>query len=180
MLPEKPHRASVTDTLMVITHRNCGFEGGIPSLPNVAMNGSQWKICTNSYCNGPPVASGQLPMAWGVGEWHRLSLMTIGNNATVSMDGKHVWAGPMVVPSLATMAQPQPPQPDFTAAATAAAAAPMVPAAAPGSCASNMTILGHGEMIVGNDYRQTQLQSDPSDIIHCIEACCADSKCAAW
>lgn len=46
------------------------------SLPNLPMNGSQWKICTNSYCNGPPIASGQLTEAWGVGEWHRLSLMT--------------------------------------------------------------------------------------------------------
>lgn len=142
---------------------SCGFQGGVPSLPNVAMNGSQWKICTNSYCNGPPIASGQLTKAWGIGEWHRLSLMTVGDNATISMDGKHIWTGPM------TAAQAAPEQ--LSVADTAAT---------PPSCAANMTILPHGSMLVGYDYRQTQLQSDPSDVIHCIQACCADSKCAAW
>ena len=146
---------------------NCGFEGGIPSLPNAPMAGSQWKICTNSYCNGAPIASGKLPAAWGVGEWHRLALMTVGNNATASMDGQVFWSGAMAAAPTIALAGPrgQSRLPDETA----------VP-----SCAANMTLLPHGEMLVGHDYRQVQLQGDPSDIKHCVDACCADTRCTSW
>ena len=64
----------------------------------------------------------------------------VGDNATIAMDGKHIWTGPM------TAATPKQLSVTDTAAATA-------------SCASNMIILPHGSMLVGHDYRQTQVRS---------------------
>merc|ERR1712096_242855 len=49
-----------------------------------------------------------------------------------------------------------------------------------GSCVTDMTVLPKGKMLVGHDYRQTQLQGDNDDVLHCIQACCADPKCKAW
>ena len=160
---------------------------GIPALPNLPMGGdgdhhnhngtgtgtgggggggSGWKVCSNSYCNGPPIAEGRLPAgaSWGVGEWHRLSLMTAGNNASASMDGEVFWSGAMTVP-------PPPPPPAQQLGATPDADA---------SCAGSMVILPHDQMLVGGDYRQVQLQSDPSDVKHCVDACCNDKLCSSW
>ena len=148
---------------------NCGFQGGIPSLPNIPLNASEWKICSNSYCDGTPIASGKLPAAWGVGEWHRLSLTTVGDEATAAMDGTEFFRGPMTVPHAALPAGARATQ-DGTAELSMS-----VP-----SCAANMTVLPHGEILAGDDYRQTQLQSDPSDVKHCVEACCADNRCSSW
>ena len=173
---------------------SCGFQGGIPALPNIPMGGngttSEWKICTNSYCDGAPIAKGRLPggTPWGVGEWHRLSLMTVGNNATASMDGKAFWSGPMTIPAQL---------PALAAAAAAAAAAVgqhgsgtgtvattttsgTTTVAPQATCAGSMVILPHDQMLVGGDYRQVQLQSDPSDVKHCVDACCNDTRCTSW
>jgi hypothetical protein len=135
-----------------------GEPGGIPPSPNVPMdstgNSFQWKLCTNSWCDGHPIANGSLPATWLVGEWHSLALMVVNGTATANMDGQQFYHG-------GTIAPPQ-------------------PQAALGSCESNMTILPDGEMLVGYDYRQTQMQSDPSDVEHCVQDCCADPKCVAW
>ena len=48
------------------------------------------------------------------------------------------------------------------------------------SCAGSMVVLPNDEMLVGSDYRQVQLQSDPSDTKRCIDACCDDEHCTSW
>jgi hypothetical protein len=139
-----------------------GGPGGVAPSPNIPLGGGTgdgWKLCTNSWCNGEPVASGTLPAPWKVGEWHTLSLTVVGATATATMDGKLFYSGGTAVPK-----QPSPPSIDST----------------PASCEANMTILPHGEMLVGNDYRQAQLQSDPADVKHCVQDCCNDPKCTAW
>lgn len=164
---------------------SCGFQGGIPALPNIPMgsnaSSSEWRICTNSYCNGAPIATGKLPAgaAWGVGEWHRLSLMTVGNNATVSMDGKIFWSGEMTVPKGRTAARTVIEQNDSVGSGVAVTTISTTTATQP-SCAGTMVLLPHDEMLVGSDYRQVQLQSDPSDTKHCIDACCNDAHCTSW
>ena len=117
----------------------------------------EWKLCTNSFCNGSPIASGKLPASWGVGDWHRLSLAVVNTTATVAMDGHVFYSG------RASMPRQQP------AAATAS------------TCEEQMNTLPPGQELVGNDYRQTQLHSDPNwGAAACIKACCADVQCTAW
>jgi hypothetical protein len=154
---------------------SCGFQGGIQALPNVPFRrGTQFKICTNSYCDGRPIASGALPAAWDVGEWHRLSLMTVGNNATAKMDGKVFWSGVMTGGAAPPPPQPPPqwPQPQHQSRHATKDAPPSTAETteSPPSCAGSMVVLPHSQMLVGHDYRQVQLQSDPSDTKHCEPA----------
>merc|ERR1711871_1893902 len=84
------------------------------------------------------------------------------------MDGKVFWSGAMTIPghakSLSTEQQNS--GSNVTKERT--------------SCAGSMVILAHDQMLVGSDYRQVQLQSDPSDTKHCVDACCNDTSCTSW
>ena len=158
-----------------------GEPGGIPAVPDVPI-GNVWKLCTNSFCAGTPIASGQLPSVWKPGEWHRLSLQAVGENATAAMDGRTFYAGGMTAPST-DAARVLPTRTNAVAAGIGDPGRSLqnrsgLPTT--GTCQSTMEVLPPGQMLVGADYRQTQLQSDPSDNLHCIQACCKDARCEAW
>ena len=69
--------------------------------------GTDWKLCTNSFCEGAPVALGTLPAKWEVGAWHRLALMAVNETVTASMDGVVFYHGAAAVtPPLAPLLAP--------------------------------------------------------------------------
>jgi hypothetical protein len=71
-----------------------GGPGGVAPTPNVVMaNGTGWKLCSNSYCQGTPIVSGKLPAPWNVGEWHRLALRVANESASAWLDGHELFAG---------------------------------------------------------------------------------------
>ena len=73
-----------------------GACGGVPPPRNVLMNDTTWKLCSDSYCQGEPIASGVLPAAWGVNAWHRLSLSVVNTTVTASMDEQLIHSGDLV------------------------------------------------------------------------------------
>ena len=135
-------------------------------------NNTAWKLCTNSFCDGPAVASGKLPRLWAIGSWHRLSLMLVNTTATARMDGHVFYTGGATIPKSVGEQQ------HIVSTGSTRDRTSMVHQ--PLDCESNTTILPKGQMLVGGDYRRVQLQSDPADVKHCVSDCCKDPLCVAW
>jgi hypothetical protein len=85
-----------------------GGPGGVAPTPNVQMaNGTGWKLCSNSYCQGTPIALGELPTPWNVGDWHRLALGIANESAIAWLDGHQLFAGrPFTPTSMLQVDQP--------------------------------------------------------------------------